>query len=134
MDGDKQHDREAPAVHGMSKMVSAWAVGNANAGNVLGGVPCSAATKAGAQAAAGRRGRGAGGEARRQARSRGERRKASEAGKGAEMSRPGLQPQAVGMERVVVEIVDKALELSRPGLRAQGIRGLRDSPVFRGQP
>jgi len=38
------------------------------------------------------------------------------------------------MERVVVEIVDKALELSRPGLRAQVIRGLRDSPVFRGQP
>ena len=73
-------------------------------------------------------------EAGRQARSRAERRKASKGGKGGDVSRPGLQPQAVDMERVVVRIVDKALGLSRTGLRAQVIQVLRDSPAFRGQP
>ena len=121
-------------MHGLSALVSAWAVGDADAGDVFGRMPSGTAAKAGEEAAAGRRGGGAGEQARRQARSRAERRKASEAGKVGDVSRPGLELQPVDMERVVVRIVDKALELSRTGLRAQVIQVLRDSPAFRGQP
>ncbi len=73
-------------------------------------------------------------EARRQTRSRAERRRASKATEAAGVSRAGLWMQPFDIERVVVEIVDKASRLSRTGLLAEVSRVLRGSPVFRGHP